>query len=573
MDEYRWVQEGLAFCNAVITRERPACRFVIAACERFQRDLERQGTEAFPYEFDIDEAARWLAHLARLKHVKGPLAGRFFEPSGWQCFCTLNLYGWLRAGDAGKRRRFTEAYIECPRGQGKSFWVAGLGLGHLTIDGEIGAEVYCGATSEKQAWEVFRPARGMCLNNPEFCAEYGIDVHPKSRALYVLSTGARFEPLIGTPGDGAAPSFAIVDEYHEHSDSDQVDTMTTGMQKRGRPLLFVITTAGTDFGGPCREKRQDCVKILEQTVVDETVFAIIFTIDEPDGDRPGDPWDTVAALEKAQPGWFEHVNRDFVLSELEKAKRNPGKQASYRTKYLDQWVGAKSAWMNMLKFQACGRKSLTLEELLENRAAGWRLFIGLDLASKIDLASLAALFVTGSGASARYRLHVDRWVPEAQLIDGKNKERYVKWRDAGLINVTEGDIIDFDEIEERILWYRGRADIVEVGYDPFQATQLATHMLAEGVPMVEVPMTVRQISAPMKELEAVIYDNRFEYLSADEALVWQTGNVVAKRDKKANIFPDKEREEAKIDDVVAELIAMNRVIGQTAQAQSFWETA
>ena len=138
------------------------------------------------------------------------------------------------------------------------------------------------------------------------------------------------------------------------------------------------------------------------------MFAIIFTIDEPEGDKPGDAWDTVAALEKAQPGWHEHVNRVFVLSELEKAKRNPGKQAAYRTKYLNQWVGAKAAWMNMLKFQACGRKSLTLERMIAEQE-GWRLFIGLDLASKIDLASLAALFVLGDGASAHrcqgHRLH------------------------------------------------------------------------------------------------------------------------------------------------------------------------
>jgi len=569
MGAYPWVQKGLAFCNAVLTGERPAGVLVVNACKRFRRDLERQGADEFPYVFDIDEGERWLAHLARLKHVKGPLAGRYYEPSGWQCFCTMNLYGWRNSEGC---RRFNEAYIECPRGQGKSFWVAGLGLGHLTIDGETGAEVFCGATSEKQAWEVFRPARGMCLNNPEFCAEYGIEVHPRSRAIYVMATGARFEPLIGVPGDGAAPSFAIVDEYHEHGNSDQVDTMTTGMQKRTQPMMFVITTAGSDFGGPCREKRQDCVKILDGSVVDETVFAIIFTIDtKSDGAEVEDRWDTVDALIKAQPGWFEHINRAFILAELEKAKRNPGKQAAYRTKYLDQWVGAKAAWMNMLKFQACGRKGLTLDRTLGEQ--GWRLYLALDAASKIDLAVLVALFVRGSGSSTRYRVHFDRWIPEAQLSDGKNKDRYTKWREVERVHVTEGDIVDFDEIEQRILWYRGKAEIAAVGYDPWQLTQLATHMLAEGVPMVEVPMTVRQISAPMKELEAVIYDDRFEYDLGDEPLVWQVGNVVAKRDKKQNVFPDKEREEAKIDDVVATLIAMNRALAVVEATKSFWETA
>ncbi|WP_284672832.1 terminase large subunit domain-containing protein [Moraxella haemolytica] len=55
--------------------------------------------------------------------------------------------------------------------------------------------------------------------------------------------GSRFEPVIGKPGDGASPSCAIIDEYHEHKDDTLYDTMETGMGAREQPVMLVITTA------------------------------------------------------------------------------------------------------------------------------------------------------------------------------------------------------------------------------------------------------------------------------------------------------------------------------------------
>lgn len=558
---YPWCARGFAYANAVLDGTQPAGQYVRLACERFLRDLARQDTDGFPYHFDVDEAERWLDHLARLRHVKGGLAGEPFAPAGWQCFIVLNLYGWL---DAHGRRRFSLGYIEVPRGNGKSFFVGGLGLGHLTIDNEIGAEVYCGATSEKQAGEVFRPARGMCLNNPEFRSEYGIEVTPKSRALYVLQTGSRFETLIGDPGDGASPSCAIVDEYHEHRTDDLLDTMRTGMSKRRWPMMLVITTAGSDLGGPCYDMHLDVVKILEQQVEDENTFAIIYGIDLPKEEgEAGDRWDTEEALIKANPGWHDSINQGIVLAELREARRNPRKQATYKTKHLDIWVGAKVAWMNMLKFQACGRRGLELDQY-----RAWDLFVGLDLASKIDLASMCMLF--RSPDRSRFAAFFKRWIPEERMKgEDKDAKRYLAWFDAGLVEKTDGDVIDMDLIEEAVIALRSPFNVVDVGYDPFQATQLATHLDTEGFPVVEVPQTPKQFTEPMNEMERVIYARQFEYDARDVAFVWQMGNVVANRGRTEALFPTKERHALKIDDVIALLIAMNRALAPREEDAEF----
>ena len=87
-----------------------------------------------------------------------------------------------------------------PRKNGKSDLAARLGLYLFAADDEFGAEIYSGATTEKQAWEVFRPAKLMAevvnffrvaQRHPEaFCAELGMLCN--SRSVYERMKLRRF---------------------------------------------------------------------------------------------------------------------------------------------------------------------------------------------------------------------------------------------------------------------------------------------------------------------------------------------------------------------------------------------
>lgn len=117
----------------------------------------------------------------------------------WQLFIHAVLYGWERKKD--KRRRFRVAYVEVPRKNGKSIIAAGNGLWMFAPDNEYGAEVYCGATTEKQAWEVFKPAKKMAEALPNLRRSFLIDVMAKKMER---PDGSIFEPVIGDPGDGSS---------------------------------------------------------------------------------------------------------------------------------------------------------------------------------------------------------------------------------------------------------------------------------------------------------------------------------------------------------------------------------
>lgn len=524
------------YADAVLTGTVPACEFVKAACRRFIADIDRDDM------YLSKDGERWCKFIERLPHVKGKWAanGETMCLSNWQVFVVVNLYGWK--WKRNDRRRFREGYVEVPRKNGKTFLVAGLGLGHLCIDGEFGAEVYCGATTEAQAWEVFRPARQICERLPALRDRFGVEVNAKT--LYIPDNGSRFAPVIGDPGDGASPSAGIADEFHEHKTSNLVETFVTGMGAREQPMMIYITTAGSDMGGPCYAKRSDVINILRGAVEDDAIFGIIFGIDE------DDRWDTVEAQVKANPNYGISVDPEFLFGQLAQAKRSAAKQNAYRTKHLNQWVGAKTAWMNMLAYQAMRRKKLKLAD-----CRGRRAFLAVDLASKEDVACLAILVELDDGKFAAFVKH---YLPEERILEG-GFTRYKEWHHGGWITATPGNVLDYEAIEADLELLKSEFEIVNVAYDPFQATQFATRMMDRGFPMIEFGATVKNFSEPMKTLHAWIISKQVQF-EFDPVLMWMFGNVVARVDAKDNIFPRKDNDESKIDGPVALIMCVGRYL-------------
>ena len=247
-----------------------------------------------------------------------------------------------------------DSYWEIPRKNGKSILAAGIGLYMLTADGEFGAEVYAGATTEKQAWEVFKPAKLMMQRSEKFAARLGVEVTAK--VLLRPGDGGKFEPIIGNPGDGASPSCAIVDEYHEHPTPALLDTMETGIMAREQPLILIITTAGQNTASPCYDKRDEAIKVLERTTEDEHLFACIFGID------PGDDWADPKSLIKANPNYGVSVDADILQAQQRTAMLNPLQQNKFKTKHLNVWTSVMAGVMNMQQWELC--KDTDLDDCL-----------------------------------------------------------------------------------------------------------------------------------------------------------------------------------------------------------------
>lgn len=220
---YPNVNAANQYARDVVRGKIVACQFVIQACQRHLDDLMAEKSKSFRYRFDKDLAERAAKFIQLLPHTKGEWAFKrmpiTLEP--WQLFVICCAFGWVNKGT--RLRRFREVYTEIPRKNGKSAISAGVALYCFACDNEFGAEVYSGATTEKQAWEVFRPARLMCKRTPMLTEAFGIEVNASN--MNRPEDGARFEPLIGNPGDGSSPHCAVVDEYHEHATDALYTTM------------------------------------------------------------------------------------------------------------------------------------------------------------------------------------------------------------------------------------------------------------------------------------------------------------------------------------------------------------
>uniref|UniRef100_UPI002632686C terminase large subunit n=1 Tax=Propionivibrio sp. TaxID=2212460 RepID=UPI002632686C len=410
---------------------------------------------------------------------------------------------------------------------------------------EFGAEVYSGATSQDQAMEVFRPALLMARATPRFVQNYGISVNVSN--LSIADNNSKFEPVIGRPGDGASPSCAIVDEYHEHKTSELYDTMQTGMGARSQPLILVITTAGSDISGPCFMHQVELQKILEGVIENNQRFGIIFTADE------DDDWTSETALLKANPNYCVSIDAEFLRLQQRDAISDPRKQNVFKTKHLNIWVAAASPWLNLSNLQRAGNSALSLG------GSGWDgCVVGLDLASKQDIASAVWLCWKTEDGARNYYAFSRNYAPES-AIEKEENAHYRTWVNEGHLIATPGNMIALQQIQEDIIESASAVHIREVAKDPWGGHQLGANLQEEGLDVVDIPQQVRFLSDPMKEISAQIDAGRFHH-DSNPCYVWMMSNVEVKEDRNENIFPRKLRAGNKIDGAVATIIGMNRAL-------------
>lgn len=534
----------------------PASKAVQRACEKHLDGLRDQRRKDYPYKLDAAKATKVCEFVEKMPHVKGKWARSaeriVLEP--WQAFIVVNVFGWCRKRDG--LRRYRRVYVEVPRKNAKSTLTAGVANYMLLEDGEHGAEVYSGATTEKQAWEVFGPARLMMqkVGNPEV-------VTVGARNMHVVSTASKFEPIIGKPGDGASPSFAVTDEYHEHATSEQYDTMQTGMGAREQPIGWAITTAGSDTAGPCYALRQEALDMLEGKVTSDDLFAMVYGLDE------GDDWTTVEALKKANPNLGVSVSEEFLRTAQLRAIEQPREQATFKTKHLDLWVTAASPYFNAELWKRNADPSLTREAF-----KGRTCYAAVDLASSQDIAAVIEVFPETRDGAEHYTVFGRFYIPENEA-EKPERKHYAGWVASGHLTATPDDITDYDYIEADIKSDSIEHHLAEVAFDQWDASSTIKHLqdYLGYDRVIQVPMNTQFLSHPMKHLAGLIDAGRIHH-DGNPVLAWMIGNVTAQTDRNDNVFPRKERADRKIDGAVGLIMALGRCLNGAPEGESVYET-
>lgn len=538
---------AVEYAEQVIAGEIPACKWIISACQRFMDDLHWQDDDEFRWRYDFEAAERACDFMEMMPHIKGRWAARglriTLEP--WQCFLWCNAFGWVDK-ETGLRR-FRRVVLIVPRKNAKSTMAAAAGVYMFCADGEHGAEVYSGATTERQAWEVFSPARLMVKKSPALRNKYGIEVLAKS--LSIPANASKFEPIIGDPGDGASPTLGIVDEYHEHKTDKQFDTLETGMGARDQPMMLVITTAGDNIAGPCYALQERAQQMLEGTRPADDLFALIYTVD------PDDDWQDEAALRKANPNYGVSVGAEFLKTRQTEAMVSPRKQAIFKTKHLNIWVQSREAYFDVQRYSKAAQPNVKPEDFTD-----WDCMLAIDLAEKRDLTALELVFREPDVENPRYAHFGKYYCPQGTVSLPEN-DHFAEWVEQGLLIETPGDVTDDRMIREDALDLCRLFDVREVVFDPWHSRQMALELSEEGLTCVEYRNSPSNMNEPMRELDALITDGRMIH-PGDKPFTWMLGNVVngARRGSHDLHRPDKEKAENKIDGPVAVIMGLGRFL-------------
>lgn len=543
-----WLDRAYQYAEDVRTGKEVVCEYVKLAVERWYSDLATGPSRGL--YFSENHAARYFRFVHRYcRHYKGKKAGERIDFEPWQCFADANLFGWIREDGF---RRFRSAYEEVARKNGKSTRIAAAGLFYLLGDGEGGPEVYSAATKKEQAREIFDCSRAMVRSNSQLSALCDAQEHK------ILRGDGKYLPLSrdSKSMDGFNVHAALVDELHAHPNSAVWDVLRSAIGARDQPIIRAITTAGFDKNSFCYKRRQYAIQVLEKSVVDDTHFALIFTVDDPE------KWDDPVEWKKANPNLGISVDIPDMQAQCDEAKHLPSSKTEFLTKKLNIWVYGSRAWMPMLDWHKCLVEFDSLQYWLapedtKTDLDGAECFGGLDLSSVEDICSFSLCFPDGK----RRRIIQRGYLPEAAMIRRleSGDKTLETFKNSGHLVVLPGAVIDYDWIKKDVLNCCERFNVKGIAFDRWNSSQLVNDLMSEGVLMVKFGQGFGSMSAPTKELLRLVLTKNIEY--NDPLLTWAMSNVVVDKNAADDIKPDKSKVSEKIDPAVSTIMAIGLAMG------------
>jgi phage terminase large subunit-like protein len=501
--------------------------------------------------YDPGAALRVERFFDRLLHTTdGEWAGKPFILQDWQRHQFIQpLFGWKRADGT---RRYRRGGVWVPKKNGKSTLLAGVELYLLIADREPSAEVYSAANDRAQAGIIYAQAARMVELSPKLYARIGEKgIIRSTKTLYDRASGSTFKALSSDAPtkEGLNTHGLIVDEIHAMRSRVLWDALIYGGAARRQPLVLSISTAGVydiaTIGWEQYTYARDIVNGTNST--DWSFYALIYEA------ASAAPWTRETTWRKANPSYGVTVKIDALREECAEAKAQPQKENAFRRYRLNQWVQQVTRWIPMSTWAANAGHPIDRVALAGRVAYG-----GLDL-----------------DVLMRF------WVPEAALKprsdsgdrkDNRNAPLYQQWAREGLLELTPGNVTDYDFVEARILEDAQTYAIHAIGLDRFfQGQAVSNHLSDRGITIVAVGQGFLSQGPPMKEFERRWKAKRIHH-GNHPILTWNADNVEVAQDPMGNlkiVKPHNHMDPRKVDGIAALVNAMDQVSRASAPAPEY----
>ncbi|MBN2909147.1 terminase large subunit [Polycladomyces sp. WAk] len=535
------------YAKDVIAGRIIVSRKVRQACERHLRDLQRQGTDDFPYVFDEEKALRPITFIQRFcKPSKGNY--KRLELQSWQHFVIGSLYGWVHKDT--KLRRFKEGLIFVARKNGKSTMVSGLANYGCSKDGEKGADVYLLANSMKQARVIFDECQKMIKSSPLLFKHF----RTLRDAIHFDQTFSKIEPQASDSEklDGLNTHLAIFDEIHEYKDYKLINVIKNSTGARTQPLILYITTAGYQLDGPLMDYYEKAADVLEGVIQDERSFYFIAELDEDDDiDNPHN-W------VKPNPNLGVTIDLDTMIEEWNARKSIPAERNDFITKRLNLFV--QSDEQSFIDYEVIKRNDgwVDLAKLSGRNCVG-----GFDLSQTEDFTAACLEFPLDDG---RVFVLSHSFVPRRKVELDNEKLPFREWAKEGLLTICPGDYVDYKYVLDWFLKQSERFAIDLITYDPANAYRLVEDLKVHGFQTQVVRQGALTLSPAMKDMKELLLDGKVVY-NRNKLFRWYLNNVKLVEDRNGNWMPTKQNRYRKIDGFAAWLNAHTEVMKRMAVPQ------
>ena len=494
---------------------------------------------------DLELARKIITFISLLKHTGGKLGGVNFQLLPFQVEFTVETLAVIQRRNGYRKHKTSILFV--PRKQGKTELLAAMNLWLFFGDKEKQKEQYVIASETTQASILYAAIVSMLKQSPPLAKR--VQIFKAERKIQ--TTKGTFIDLfrvlsaIAGTKDGLKGSCLTADEAHAYPDSALYDVMTESMAHREQPLSILISTAGYNKQGFFHRTLLYARQVMEGIIKDPSIYLMDFSLED------DEDWTKEENWVKCNPALGYGVKMDYLRDKFQKAQYSASDEVSFKTKHLCIFTDAAVTWIKSKDWEASATTQYTEEDLL-----GQECYAGLDLASTTDLAAFVLVFPQ---PDKTFKVLCRFFVPKENAMSRSkvDKVSYLDWIREKYITATEGNVIDYEVIENTIRADMEKFDLKEIAFDRWNSHALVTNLEQDGALMVGFGQGFQSMSSPVKEIEALVLQKRLDH-GNNPVLTWNIANCVTVSDAADNVKLDKSKAQEKIDGAVALTMAVGR---------------
>ena len=517
--------------------------YVKKQCEAWLEIVSGKDPDAYVCEKTFKKICKLLKLMIH-PDLQKPLY-ECMEPYAWlliiAVFCTRTR--------VGNYRYYQTALLEICRKNFKTFYSGVIFIIGMLTEKRFG-RYFSVAPDLKLSKELQTAIRKIIKSSPALNTD---DVFkPMRNETRCPLTDSEYTPLAYSEDkmDGKLANIFLADEAGAMDDYP-VEAMRSSQITLRDKLGIIISTQYPNDNNVMLTEIDYAKKVLDGFLDDKRYFALLY---EPNTELlSGNMWQTNdLVIYQSNPVACDY---DYIFEDLVKKRRIAVMYESKRENFLCKHCNilykslGTEGFVDIIKVRDC-----KIEENLDFWR-GKRVWIGLDLSLSDDNTAVAMVTEYEGVIYAK----VWGFIPadKVELKTDKENVPYKKLIEQGVCFDCGDEIVSYNFIEQFILELPEKygVEIVQVGYDRWNAISTAQKLEAEAITCVEIKQHSSVLHRPTKLLKEAILSKYFHY---DENLLLEINfsNARCTEDTNLNKYVNKKKSAGKVDLVVAVINAL-----------------